>query len=153
MAELMSNLLRAVMLTEDITTGVAAPSRSQCYTIQHFNYKCARNRDGHGMPFGFTTSVIMRSTVKVGAGKTGKTFLERLKQDSRYPFTFIFNPTFDAERKISDYEGAMVVYGYVVDVEQTHGEASALSFNILVSSITYLGADSNKTLFISYSKD
>ena len=152
MAQSMSNLLRAVLLTDDITTGVANPARSQCYTVQHFEYKCQRDLDDAGMPFGFTTSVILSATVKISASSSSRTSLERLKQDSRYPFTFLFNPVFDADKRVSDYGDGMVVYGYVVDVEQRNKD-SELNFNILVSSMTYLGRDTKKSLYITHSTD
>ena len=159
MAELMSNHLKAVLLTDDIRAGVAGPSRSKCSTVQHFEYRCEKNLDADGMPFGFTGSVVLRASVRIGASNTGKTFLERLKQDSRYPFTFIFNPTFGPDKKLADYADAMVVYGYVVEVEEKHvyssdkASASELKFSILVSTITYLGTDSDKTLYITHSSD
>ena len=162
MPSLMSNHLKAVLLTDDITVGIAEPGRSQCYTLQHFEYKCERDLDGDGMPFGFTASVILKASVRISASCTSRIFLERLKQDTRYPFTFIFNPTFDSEKKMSDYGGAMVVYGYIVDVEEQHrysaasnasGNPSILNFNILVSSMTYLGKDAGKTLYITHSSD
>ena len=160
MGEVISNQLKAVLCTDDVTSSVAPFSRDDCYTIQHFEYKCERSRDEHGTPFGSTLSVVLKTSVKVTSADAGKILLERLGQDSRYPFTILFSASFDSSRRLKDYDAGMVVYGYVVDVTETHvassqGQAQQMqiAFDILVSSITYLGTESNKSLCLIRNND
>lgn len=162
MAELLSNHLKAVVTTEDILTINSALPREQFYTVQRFEYKCERSCDEKGIPFGSTLSVILKASIKATSPDTGKVLFERLKQNSRFPFSFMFNASFDENARLKEYGGGMVVYGYVVDIDEVHncvpsidgiGKQMLISFDILVSSITYLGRESNKNLFIIHSCD
>lgn len=162
MAENLSNNLKAILIPDDVTLSAAGHYRNQFYTVQHFEYKCERSRDEDGVPFGSTLSVILRNSIKAVSADAGKVLFERLKMNSRFPYTFVFNATFDKDSKLDSYGDAMVVYGYVVDVEETHNcvpspDGSAqqmlISFDILVSSITYLGKESNKSLYITHNCD
>lgn len=162
MSELMSNHLKAIMVPDDITAGEVSLPREQCYVVQHFDYKCERARNENSDPFGSTLSVILSTSIKMTSVDAGKVFFERLKQNSHFPFSFMFNATFDSDKKLNDYGGGMVVYGYVVDVDESHNYIQSQSgkeqqliirFNVLVSSITYLGNDGNKSLNILRNSD
>lgn len=162
MAKVMSNHLKALLFLDDITISPVAPSRDKGYTVQHFEYRCERSVDDNGIPFGSTLSVILKTSLKITSPNAGKALFERLKQNERYPFTFLFNATFDDDQKVADYGDGMVVYGYVVDIEESHVWASdeaeseqqmLIAFDILVASITYLGRDNNKSLYIIHSCD
>ena len=72
-----------------------------------------------------------------------------------FPYSFLFNATFNASRRLSECQDAMVVTGYVVDVEETYesalsedGEAEQMLINakILMSNIKYLGRERNLQL-------
>lgn len=162
MAELLSNHLKAVMATEDVLTSDIAFPRDRFFTVQRFEYKCERSCDENGIPFGSTLSVILKASIKATSPDTGKVLFERLKQNSRFPFSFMFNATFDENARLKEYGGGMVVYGYVVNIDEIHncapssegiGKQMLISFDILVSSITFLGRESNKSLFIIHSCD
>lgn len=151
-----SNQVKALLLAEDMTE-LAVVSQDNCMTVQHFDYRCCRSRNDSGIPYGPTVSVIMNISVKSLSNTGNKIFYERLKSNLQSPFTVIFNATFDDYRKLSYYEDAMIVSGYVVDVEEafdsslgTNGETEQmlLQASLLLCSITYVGKNSNRTLSI-----
>lgn len=158
---LLSSHYKALIVADDVTMSAAAITRDSFLTVQHFDYKCERSRDETGVPFGSTLSVILNLSVKSASADCGKVFYERLQQNSRCPFSFLFDATFDENSKLKDYDAGMVVYGYVVDIDETHKSSSpddgllrqSICVSILVSSITYLGVDSNKSLHIIHNCD
>lgn len=156
MLENLSNYTKALLITEDLTE-IAAISQDDCMTVQHFDYHCSRSRNEMGEPYGPVVSVTLQVSIKALSNSSEKLLYERLKSNARYPYSFIFNATFDSWRKLSSYENAMVVSGYVVDVEETYDSAFSsetetdqmlMNVKILLSSITYIGKQSNKTLFL-----
>ena len=42
--EITSNHIKALLFLEDITEGIPI-SQDDCFTIQHFNYNCSRQRN------------------------------------------------------------------------------------------------------------
>jgi len=157
MPELLSNHLKAIMIPEDVTSVRIAVPREDFFTVQHFEYKCERSCDEQGSPEGPTLKVLLNTSIKMVSADAAKLFYERLKQNSRFPYSFIFNATFDSERRLDDFEDGMVVYGYVVDVGESHNcqttdeteRQVTVSFNVLVTSITYLGKEAGNNLTLN----
>lgn len=154
MQERISNHVKALLVAEDFSE-VARVSQSNCLTVQHFDYRCSRSRNESGMPYGPTVSVIIQFSFKSLSNNKGKIFYDRLKSQSPFPYTFVFNATFDSVQQLSRYDDAMIVSGYIVDIEESFDKAAApgetveqmlTNVKMLLCSITYVGKDSNKTL-------
>lgn len=150
----LSNNIKAILIPEDFSE-MARVSQEKCLTLQHFDYKCRRCRNEEGVPYGSTVSVILNCSFRTVEDLHA--YYDCLKKNESQDFSFIFNATFDDQKKLSDYEDAMVVNGYVVDIEETFnsamneaGESEQVLFGIkiLLSSITYVGKSSNKILSI-----
>lgn len=158
---LLSNHHKALVVADDVTMSAVAVTKDNFLSVTHFDYKCERSRDEIGIPFGSTLSVILNLSIKVATNDSGRIFYERLQMESRFPFTFLFNAVFDENAKLKDYDAGMVVYGYVVDIDETHKSLAPddgqmrqfVSIRMLVSSITYLGVDSHKSLHIIHNDD
>ena len=151
---ILSNNIKALLIPEDFTEmkGVA---QEKCLTVQHFDYKCQRCRNEEGVPYGSTVSVILNCTIRTA--NSLQTYYDNLKSNNPYSYTFVFNAVFDRQKKLSDYEDAMIVAGHIIDIEEEFnsaknekGESEQILCNIkiLLSSITYVGKSSNKTLSI-----
>ena len=157
MQERLSNNIKALLITEDLSE-VEIVSQNSCFTLQHFNYDCNRCRNEMGEPYGPTVSVILQFSIRTLTENGGKIFYERLKSTSPYSYTFIFNATFNANKQLSGYEDAMIVSGYVIDIEESFYSATSgedkqpeqmlMSAKLLLQDITYIGKNSNKTLSI-----
>lgn len=155
--EITSNHIKALLFLEDITEGIPI-SQDDCFTIQHFNYNCSRQRDSTKMPNGPTGTTVLRFVIKSLPEEGGKTFYQRLTESTAYPFSFVFNATFDANKRLCDYEDAMVISGYIINIEEAFGNYTSdpdktdrmlMSVDVLLRSITYIGKKSNKTLCIT----
>lgn len=128
-------------------------SQEHCLVLQHFDYKCQRSRNESGEPYGTTMSATLNCTIR-SAGCL-QVFYDHLKSNATHNYTFAFNATFDEQKLLYDYEDAMVVSGYIIDVEEDFDTDSdendetrqmLLSIKILLSNITYIGRTTNRTL-------
>lgn len=149
-----SNHIKALLIAEDITE-TSRVAQHKCLTLQHFDYKCQRPRNEAGEPYGATVSVTLNCTLR--STDDIRVFYDRLKSNAVFSYTCVFNAVFDAQKNLSDYEDAMIVTGYVIDVEEEFDSASGekgdneqmlVHVKILLSSITYVGRNNNKTLSI-----
>ena len=119
-----------------------------CFTVQHFAYKASRSRNKSGIPFGPTNTTLMEFTLKLLNPADSKLFYERLVSNNTYACTFLFNATFNEMKRLKAFDDAMVVEGYIVDLEDNYdatpdedgtSEQILLNIKILVHSITYKG--------------
>lgn len=131
-----------------IDDGNNSVSKDKCMTVQHYAYQFSRSRDKAGLPTGQTNSGIVEFSVRLANPADGKVFYERLNYNESYSCTFLFNADFTLQKRLKDYEDAMVVKGYVVDVDDYYdstptadgsAEQELLTVKILVTSITYVG--------------
>ncbi len=150
----LSNNIKAILIPEDFSE-MARVSQDKCLTLQHFDYKCQRCRNEEGIPYGSTVSVILSCTIRTVEDL--HVYYDCLKKNTPQAFSFIFNATFDNQRILWDYEDAMIVDGYVIDIaeyfnsttnEAGESEQILCNIKILLSNITYVGKSSNKTLSI-----
>ncbi|MGM9760184.1 MAG: hypothetical protein ACI30I_08745 [Parabacteroides sp.] len=155
MAENLSNYLKALVTLEDLTLGLPIRQKG-CQTVQHFSYRCGRSRNSQGKPYGPTTASILHFTLKSLSNNESKHFYRRLQDNETHTFSFLFNATFDGLQLLSDYDDAMVVTGYVIDIEEFFGtqmeeiedkEQMYMRVDLLVESIEYVGKMSNRTLY------
>ena len=155
MADYLSNQLKAVLFLEDINEGI--PMRQEAgFTIQHFDYNCFRTRDKAGKPYGPSNASLMQITVKTISADGYKELYYRLNSTERYRFSVIFNATYDDFKILKDYADAMVVDGYIVDIEEvfdTTGnkkDGMMLSMKILLHSLDYLGVRVDRKLVVNH---
>ena len=104
---------------------------------------------------GVTAAVKDTETAEVVVDPYGKLYYEQMHQNQPATFTFIFNATFGAYERLADYEDAMIVKGFVVDVEDDYTSADGedaeqmlVHVRLLINSIIYNGRDRNRTLEI-----
>lgn len=150
----LSNNIKAILIPEDFTE-MKRIAQEKCLTVQHFDYKCQRCRNEEGVPYGSTVSVILSCTIRTV--NSLQSYYDNLKSNNPNTYTFVFNAVFDEQKKLSDYEDAMIVAGHIIDIEEKFnsasnedGESEQIQFNvkILLSCITYVGKNSNKKLSI-----
>ena len=124
--------------------------KDKCPVIQHFSYKVERNRNDAGIPYGGTTPTELKFTIRLGQPDDSKLFYDRLMSNELFEYTFIFNATFDDNKRLKSFEDAMVTRGYVVDVKEDYDRAVTdgnlsdqilVEVTLLLSSITYVGKE------------
>lgn len=124
--------------------------KDKCPVIQHFSYKVERNRNDAGIPYGGTTPTELKFTIRLGQPDDSKLYYDRLMLNELFEYTFIFNATFDDNKRLKSFEDAMVTRGYVVDVKEDYDRAVTdgnlsdqilVEVTLLLSSITYVGKE------------
>jgi hypothetical protein len=147
--------LKAVVVVGDILETGASVTQDKCLTVQRFNYTCQRKRDHTGKAYGPTDPVFMNFAIRVNSPEQAKPFYQNMVSTAHYPISFLFNASFNATFRLSDYADAMVVDGYVVEVEDNFNSGDPdmeetdqmiLDVKLQVRSITYLGKGNNKVM-------
>lgn len=160
MPGLISNQLKAMLVVEDITEQGIQVRQGNCFTVQHFSYECRRRRNDAGTPYGPTLPAYLDFTVKVAYGDSGKVFFDRMQRTETFPYSFLFNASFNGMRRLSECEDAMVATGYIVDLEEFYesaptsdgsAEQMLIRARLLISNLAYLGRE--RTLDLTITND
>lgn len=155
MAVSYSNYLKAILFPGINESNV---SKENSLTVQQFSYTVARSRNDAGFPYGTTLPTEISFTLRLLEPNDAKLYYSRLTDNSSYVYTFFFNVTFNAYKRLADYEDALVVEGYVVDVEDSFNTTPSsngttdqmlIKVKLLVNSITYRGKENDKKLIIN----
>ncbi len=157
MASILSNNLKAIMFPGNIREADTIIRRSQCHTVQEYSYCFQRTRNDAGFPTGPTLTTILEFTIKIGSPEEGRLYYQRIHDNQPYDYTFIFNATFGTHMQLVDSEDAMVVNGYVVDVEDNYdtedengqSEQMLIHLKLMINSIAYIGRDHDRVLVIN----
>ena len=110
--------IKGMVVKEDLSNPRASVNGRNCATLQHFAYECHRERNWEGYPYGSTMPVLMDLVVKVSQTATGKEFYENMDTNEPMVFTVLFDNTFAGKKVLDDYQNALIVRGYVVDIEE-----------------------------------
>jgi len=159
MAKLYSNELKAVLFSDNILDIPQGVLKEHCMTVQHFDYHCELKRNASHKVYGSTDAVELNFTVRINAPEQAKVFFQRMVESGHYYFSFIFNATYNAFDRMSDYDDGIVVDGYVVHLEEKYvsgmdpegrSNQMLLSVKMLLRSITYLGVENQmENVFVS----
>ena len=155
----LSNYLKAVLYPENYQENeLQNVLKEQCFTVQDFSYECCRKRNEAGSPYGNTQPTTMKFTIKLQSPDDGKIFYRQMKENELFHFSFFFNATFGEFNRLKKFDDAMVVRGYVVDVEEDYDCQVAadgkpnqmlICVTLLLSSIIYKGLERDKKLEIT----
>lgn len=142
----------ATLVLEDVLTKTVTVTQDNSYTLQHFDYKCERQRGHVGNPFGTDTPSMLHFTLRVADNDPEKELLDRMQQAETFSYSFIF----DMGGKLT-----IVAYGYIVEMEEVHAsipvekgveEQMLINCTLLLSHLLYEGSD-GKTLKLTISND
>lgn len=158
-----SNYIKATLFFDDFSE--VKVKKEQGFTLQQFNYECSRKRNNMGMPYGPTRTTILRFLIKSLPDGYLKEIYKRLDENADSSFSIVFNATFrmdeNGENTLNDYDSALIITGFVISVDESHGEdpqTSKATANLMMTdvgfltkSITYVGSDNyKKRLYINY---
>lgn len=154
--KILSDYLKAILYPENlleygrIGENRWSVAKDQCPVIQHFAYKVQRNRNDAGIPYGGTTPTELKFTIRLGQPEDSKLYYQHLVLNELFEYSFIFNATFDDNKRLKSFQDAMVTRGYVVDVKEDFDVAVTdenlsdqimVEVTLLLSSITYVGKE------------
>ena len=154
-----SNQLKALLVAGDITEKGIKVRRTDCFTVQHFSYGCRRLRNDEGAPYGPTVPAYLDFTIRVAAGEKEKVFYDRILRSETFRYSFLFNGSFNDKQYLSTYDDALVATGYIVDMEEIHGDPSPgpspeqtlLRVRLLLSKLSYVGTE--RVMELTITKD
>jgi hypothetical protein len=158
MPVVLSNQLKAILVTEDITEPGVNVWQDNCFIVQHFHYECRRKRNVAGEPYGDTVPSYLFFTVKVVSEGNSKVFFERMRGHDTFRYSFLFNASFNSMRGLSEYQDALVASGYLVDLEELYESAPdgsgvsdqmLIRAKLLLSNLAYVGQESILRLMIT----
>ncbi len=157
MSFVLSNHQKAVVFSGDILEGDGKFSQDDSLVVQNLDYNFERTCNSNGIPFGITANPVVEFSIRFMEDCKVKSFFSLLNDNDLVEFSLVFGATFDANRKTCDYQNAIVLSGYVVEVDQdySYNESSTgefqrlLKIRFLAAEVTYAGSQSNKTLVIS----
>ena len=158
--QLLSNELKAVAVMADMTETADGITSDQCMSVQHFDYRCARKRDAKGRTYKASEPTMLHFSVRLNSTEQARTFFKQLTDSEYGNLSFVFNLTFSETGRLKDYDNAMVVEGYLVDLKEDfysaepmgQEEQMMLNASMLVRAITYLEQNDRKTLCFIYDK-
>jgi len=153
----MSNHLKALLFLGNMIEEDAVIDKKHCLTVQHFAYGCSRNRNKAGQPYGATVSSTLTFTLRLMEPADGKVFYKYLKGNEPLNFSIVFNASFNEQKHLANYYDAMVVQGYVIDIEdiydstpkKQHAEQAVITVEVLLSKIIFKGKEINRDLIIN----
>lgn len=152
-----SNFLKVMFFPGNILEKNRKFNQIDSLTVQQFDYTFARTCNSNGIPFGATINPVVECTLKFMSESKVKNIIANTISRSVDEYTFLFNASFDSDRNVDNFENAIVVRGYVVNVEQifsarersNENQPMELKITILASDITYAGSQADKTLYFS----
>lgn len=153
--QLRVNELKALVVIADLSESEKNITSEQCMSVQHFDYHCARKRDQKGRTYQAAEPTMLCFSVRINAADQAKPFYSQMMSQDAGIVSFIFNASFNDTHRLQKYDDAMVVNGFVVDVQEDFCSAAATEQNeeqiilrarMQVCSITYMGETDNKVL-------
>ena len=150
--------MTVIVVTDDINESGITIWKDNCYTVQHLSYKCSRDRNALGVPYGPNLPSLLKFTLKMEASDAGKTFYQRMQTREACPFSFLFNASFTARGSFSRCENALEAKGYIVDMEESNEtvlvgeevqEQMLLKITLRLSHLVFSGMKDNLTLTIT----
>lgn len=153
-----SNYLKVMFFPGSILDKDRKFNQMDCLTVQTFDYNFERTCNSNDLPFGATINPVVECTLKFMSESKVKGIIGNTLSRNAEEYTFLFNASFDQDRNVDNFENAIVVRGYVVDVEQTfsaresrnENQPMELKVRILAMNIMYVGSQTNKTLYFSH---
>ena len=115
---LQANELKAVAVMADMTESEKNITQDKCMSVKHFDYRCSRRRDSKGRTCHANQPAWLNFSVAVNSAEQTRPFYEQMTDQKRSPITFLFNAVFSDTKRLADYYDAMVVEGWVVDVQE-----------------------------------
>lgn len=119
--------LKAIVVMADLQEQDRAITSDQCMSVGHFDYACFRNRDGKGRTYHDSAPAMLNFVVRFNAIAKAKQFYQLIQNNDPGTLSFLFNATFSSDRYLDDYAGAMVVKGFIVDIQEDfHSKVSSV---------------------------
>lgn len=110
-----------------------------------------------GFPYETVNPTVMSFTVRLVRPEEGVVYHKRLLENDPADYTFLFNASFNEQQRLKSYDNALIVSGFVIDVEDDFSAGGKdidnrqmlIRVKLFISSITYKGKMKDEVLVIS----
>lgn len=141
---ILSNNSKAILFNDNLLEAEYV-QRSQCYIIQHYDFSLNRSRDITGQPYDFDGGNTLMLSLRIGSTQNLTPFYQMLKNERMTAFSIVFNATFDYVNMLGDYDSAIVIEGYVVDISENivrqgvnDQSPDTIQMSILMKNVNYV---------------
>lgn len=136
-----------VVLFNDNMVEIGTVLRGQCHVVQHYDFTLNRSRNATGEVYGLDAGSTLTLSVRIGSKENLIPFYQRLNSNEMSYFSFIFNARYDAMNIVEDYDSAIVVSGYLVDIIEEYNRhpdddtpQMLMHISILIRNVKHLSA-------------
>ena len=145
-----SNNIKVALFADNVLEHLVL-RRTDSIVVQQYSYALERPRNAHGVAYGNSSGGILTIDVRIGSRDNMRTYYERLSQNYSTAFSLVFNARYDETGILDDYDGGLIVEGYLTDIGESfdrdkaeeHGEQMKLRFKVLVTNMTHIGLSRN----------
>lgn len=125
------------------------------FFVQNFSYNSTReHNDLQGHTYHIEDATIVDVTLRLNTADHPKPFMEQIKAPDMHAYSFLFNPTYTKFGRLEKMDDAMVVNGYIVDIEEEYKlapekdtqEQMLMHVKLLANKILFLGKSKEKNL-------
>ena len=148
--------LKAVLYPENFFEMPDNVLKTNSLNVTDYHYRCYRERDEFNNPYGPFLAANMILTVKAAALNDCTPFYKLMNDNRSHPFSIIFDPTFNAYQRMTNFKDGIVAEGYVVDVlescennDETGDEQLEVRITLTLNKVSYLGMESLHELNIT----
>jgi len=152
----LSNNTKVVLYPDNFLDHNQIVPKHRCMTVQSYEYEIARNRNAYGEAYGSGSGNVVTIKVRVGSRDSLKVFYDRLTETFSSSLTLIYDVHYDDQGFVNEYghDGALVLDGYIVDIDETYGRSKSdrnneevtLTLKFLTNSMVVVGSSHNINL-------
>lgn len=149
-----SNELKVALCLSDLEENINI-YRDDVLTVLDYNYECKRARNEQGYPYGKIFSPNIQFTLRNVKKRALNEILSGMFENLTKTVSFIFNPVFDINGRMEQYESALIVEGFVTVIEDEYSNRKEekeiigqriLSLTYLIRTLKYHISDKTITL-------
>ena len=113
-----SNNIKVALFADNVLEQLVL-RRTDSIVVQQYSYALERPRNAHGVAYGNSSGGILTIDVRIGSRDNMRIYYERLSQTYSTSFSLVFNARYDETGILDDYEGGMIVEGYLTDIGES----------------------------------
>ncbi len=124
--------------------------KDRYFTIQRFNYNLLKNRNESGIPCEITERTVMDFEIKSPKINQLQKLYGKMREQEASSFSLLFNPRFGENDELTEYDGAMIIEGYLCLMHEGYvshkpkaDERVTMKASLMLCSVKYTGEVNN----------
>lgn len=124
--------------------------KDRFFTVRRFNYNLRKNRYESGMPCEITERTAMDFEIKSPRIVQLQKLYGKMREQEASTFSLLFNPRFGDNGDLAEYDGAMIIEGYLclmcesyISHKTKDDERMTMKASLMLCSVKYTGGVNN----------